>query len=113
MHECSPGSPLRAYLLARRAQGYAIVGLEQTSRSRQLGAVRMPPRAVILLGAEREGIPADLLPLLDLCIEIPQFGVVRSFNVHVAGALLAWEFTRQRLEEMKTPDSTSVRVGSS
>lgn len=70
LHECPPGPPLRAYLLARRAQGYALVGLEQTARSCRLGArgVRLPARAVIVLGAEREGVPADLLPLLDLCV---------------------------------------------
>lgn len=74
------------------------MGLEQTARSVQLGSAPLPARAVLVLGAEREGIPAELLPLLDVCVEIPQLGLVRSFNVHVSGALVAWEYTRQRLE---------------
>ena len=39
------------------------------------------------------------LPVLflqvDVCVEIPQLGVVRSLNVHVSGALAVWEYTRQ------------------
>lgn len=46
---------------------------------------------------EKEGIPANLIHLLDQCVEIPQQGVVRSLNVHVSGALLVWEYRRQRL----------------
>lgn len=52
---------------------------------------------------EREGIPADLLQLLDVCVEIPQQGVTRSLNVHVSAALLVWEYTRQHL----VPDQSS------
>ena len=44
---------------------------------------------------EKEGIPANLLPILDECVEIPQHGVVRSLNVHVTGALFVWEYIRQ------------------
>ena len=44
---------------------------------------------------EREGIPAQLLSLLDDCVEIPQLGIIRSLNVHVSGALLVWEYTQQ------------------
>ena len=29
-------------------------------------------------GKEKEGIPVELLQLVDCCIEIPQFGVVRK-----------------------------------
>ena len=46
---------------------------------------------------ERGGIPVELIQLLDICVEIPQLGIVRSLNVHVSGALLIWEYTRQRL----------------
>jgi tRNA G18 (ribose-2'-O)-methylase SpoU len=48
----------------------------------------------MLLGKEKEGIPHEFLALLDECIEIPQFGVIRSLNVHVSGALCLWEYTK-------------------
>jgi tRNA G18 (ribose-2'-O)-methylase SpoU len=46
---------------------------------------------------EKEGIPVELISLLDVCVEIPQQGVVRSLNVHVSGAILIWEYRRQQL----------------
>lgn len=51
---------------------------------------------VLVLGREKEGIPVDIIHILDACIEIPQFGVVRSLNVHVSGAIALWEYTRQQ-----------------
>ena len=51
---------------------------------------------VLVLGREKEGIPAEIIHVLDACIEIPQLGVVRSLNVHVSGAIAVWEYTRQQ-----------------
>ncbi|NXY47169.1 TARB1 methyltransferase, partial [Ceuthmochares aereus] len=50
---------------------------------------------------EHEGIPANLIHHLDVCVEIPQQGIIRSLNVHVSGALLIWEYTRQQLIKQK------------
>lgn len=44
---------------------------------------------------EQQGIPADLLSLLDKAVEVPQVGIVRSLNVHVTGALFVWEYAKQ------------------
>ena len=46
---------------------------------------------------EKEGIPCDLLPLMDSCVEIPQHGVIRSLNVHVTAAIFIWEYVRQNM----------------
>lgn len=46
---------------------------------------------------EKDGIPAHLINLLDLAIEIPQLGVIRSLNVHVTSALFTWEYCKQHL----------------
>lgn len=43
------------------------------------------------------GIPVELIQLLDECIEIPQQGVIRSLNVHVTGAIIIWEYCKQKL----------------
>lgn len=91
-------SDLSEYLATQRSDGYAIVVLEQSSRSQPLQKYRFPEKFCLLLGNEREGVPADLLHLCDVCLEIPQFGVVRSLNVHVAGSLVLWEARRQQLE---------------
>ena len=80
-----------------RRQGYTLIGVEQTANSHPLTQYQFPHDALLLLGNEKEGIPADLIQLLDECVEIPQVGIIRSLNVHVSGALLIWEYTRQCL----------------
>ncbi|XP_042173762.1 probable methyltransferase TARBP1 isoform X1 [Oncorhynchus tshawytscha] len=88
---------LADFLQLKKREGYCIVGVEQTANSQSLKDYKFPVKTLLLLGNEREGIPANLLQLLDVCVEIPQQGVIRSLNVHVSAALLVWEYTRQYL----------------
>ncbi|PNI55207.1 TARBP1 isoform 6 [Pan troglodytes] len=85
------------YLQQKKTEGYTIIGVEQTARSLDLTQYCFPEKSLLLLGNEREGIPANLIQQLDVCVEIPQQGIIRSLNVHVSGALLIWEYTRQQL----------------
>ncbi|KAH8045843.1 hypothetical protein JL722_13999 [Aureococcus anophagefferens] len=81
---------------ARPRGANAVVALEQATNSTSLaGDAELPSPAVLLLGREKEGVPGDLMDLCDVCVEIPQLGVVRSLNVHVSGALAIWHFARQ------------------
>lgn len=64
--------------------------------SQALPAFEFPERSVLVLGREGTGIPANLLHVLDCCVEIPQLGLIRSLNVHVSGALAVYEYTRQQ-----------------
>ncbi|XP_067379212.1 probable methyltransferase TARBP1 isoform X1 [Channa argus] len=86
---------LTDFLQSKKTEGYCIVGVEQTANSHSLQDYKFPEKTLLLLGNEREGIPANLLQMLDVCVEIPQQGVIRSLNVHVSAALLIWEYTRQ------------------
>lgn len=86
---------LPQFLTDMKSIGYTLVGAEQTAGSTPLNNTSFPPHTVLLLGNEREGVPANLLPLLDQCVEVPQCGVVRSLNVHVTGALFMWEYACQ------------------
>ena len=88
---------LGTWLRKKATEGYTLVGLEQTAESTPLQDYKFPKKTVLLLGAELEGVPADLLELLDATVEIPQLGVVRSLNVHVSAAIGIYEFTRQSL----------------
>ncbi|KAK7148239.1 hypothetical protein R3I93_012538 [Phoxinus phoxinus] len=96
MLEVKPAE-LSDYLQLKKREGYWVIGVEQTSNSQSLQDYTFPERSLLLLGNEREGIPANLLQLVDVCVEIPQHGVIRSLNVHVSAALLVWEYTRQHL----------------
>lgn len=84
-----------AFLTRMRVAGYTIIGVEQTVNSVSMARYAFPERAVVVLGAEGQGIPAPLIPQLDVCIEIPQYGLIRSLNVHVAGAIVMYEYTKQ------------------
>lgn len=79
----------------RKQAGYTLVGVEQTSESQSLPAFEFSRQTVLVLGKELEGIPADILNVLDHCVEIPQYGMLRSLNVHVSGAIALYEYTRQ------------------
>ncbi|OWY91882.1 SpoU rRNA Methylase, partial [Phytophthora megakarya] len=82
------GDDLRQALLRWKHEGYTIVAVEQTASSVSLANYTLPRKMVLVLGREKEGIPVDILQLVDVCVEIPQFGLVRSLNVHVSGALM-------------------------
>lgn len=85
---------LYKYLEFQKSNGFKILGIEQTANSKMLNEYEFPSKCVLLLGKEKEGIPQEYLSILDECIEIPQFGVIRSLNVHVSGALCIWEYTK-------------------
>ena len=51
-------------------------------------------RVTFVLGAERDGLPADLVERCDQQAWIPQTGRAESLNVAIAGAIALWE--RQR-----------------
>ena len=91
MEECSEGN-LPNYLRRLKDEGYSLVGLEQTVTSKCLGKVEFPEKMALILGKEKEGIPPTIIQMLDLCVEIPQFGIIRSLNVHVSGSILIWEY---------------------
>jgi hypothetical protein len=72
--------------------------LHDPTKALKAETVRFPTRCVLVLGKEKEGIPVDILQEVDECIEIPQFGITRSLNVHVSAALAIWEMTKQNID---------------
>lgn len=92
---------LLSYLQYQKSNGYVILGLEQTANSKMLHEFVFPSKCILVLGKEKEGIPQEYYGILDDCIEIPQFGIIRSLNVHVSGALCLWEYTKQMVQNKK------------
>ncbi|CAL1534024.1 unnamed protein product [Lymnaea stagnalis] len=97
------------FLEEKRLQGYTLVGVEQTANSVCLQEYQFPKKTLLLLGNEREGIPVDIIQSLDVCVEIPQQGVIRSLNVHVCGALIVWEYTRQHMNQSKNSTASTIK----
>ena len=92
--ECGP-QDLPAFIAERKADGYAIVVVEQANQSVQLQHFRFPRECVMILGAEQNGVPSSILELVDACVEIPMLGVTRSMNAHVTGAMCIWSYVQQ------------------
>lgn len=96
-----PESELMNYLKTQKENGYSIIGLEQTADSVPIDQFEFPKKCVVLLGKEKEGIPTEYLQLLDTCVEIQQFGLIRSLNVHVSASVMIYEYTKQHFMSKK------------
>lgn len=75
-----------------KADGYTIVGLEQTESSMFLNDWEIAPNTKIALvaGSEVDGIDQEIVNACDILVEIPQFGTKHSLNVSVATAIALW-----------------------
>lgn len=60
-----------------------------------LGEMDLPERVAFVLGAEREGVPPDVLARCEGAASIPMAGGAESLNVAVAGAIALWEHRRR------------------
>jgi 23S rRNA (guanosine2251-2'-O)-methyltransferase len=80
-----------------RNQGFIILGIEQTDKSILLQDITIEPakKYALIFGNEVEGVSETALPMLDACVEIPQFGTKHSLNVSVCVGIVAWEFLRR------------------
>lgn len=76
-----------------KADGYRIVGLEQTPAAIALPSYQIPEKIALIVGREVEGIEPEVLALCDDTVEIPMFGSKESFNVVQAAAMALYRFT--------------------
>jgi tRNA guanosine-2'-O-methyltransferase len=122
IEETGPGD-LVAWLRDMKASGgqWTVVGVEQTDTSKVIGMPTgqaaldlgiapsawdsaggpesggrvLPKKSIIIMGAEKTGIPADVLVECDVCVEIKQWGVTRSLNVQTAAACVLFDWRRE------------------
>ncbi|SCU90628.1 LAMI_0E02916g1_1 [Lachancea mirantina] len=86
------------FVKCKKREGYTLIGLEQTDQSVKLdNKFSFPPKSLILLGTEAEGIPGHLLAELDVCVEIKQSGVIRSMNIQTATAVIVHAYSAQHM----------------
>jgi tRNA G18 (ribose-2'-O)-methylase SpoU len=78
-----------------RAEGYVLVGLEQTNDSVSLFEFAFPRKAVLIVGNERLGIEPDVLRMVDHTVEIPVYGSPDSHNAATAAVMAMYEYCRQ------------------
>jgi tRNA G18 (ribose-2'-O)-methylase SpoU len=78
-----------------RDDGFRLVGLEQTTNSRNLHHYEFARRTALIIGNERSGITDDILAMLDDVVEIPVWGLPYSYNVATATTMALYEYCRQ------------------
>lgn len=76
---------------ALRKDGYKLVAVEITPDAEHYMAHEYPEKTCLVLGNEGAGITPGLLRACDSAVMIPMYGKGRSLNVHVAGAIVAFE----------------------
>jgi tRNA G18 (ribose-2'-O)-methylase SpoU len=94
---------LLAHLAAR---GWSLVAVELDRRAVSLFEARYPERPCFLLGAELGGVPEVLLGAAELVVQIPQWGLVPSLNLAVAGSIVTYDYLAKlhRAGSLDRPD---------
>lgn len=77
------------------ADGFTLVGTSVT-KGKSVYEFKFPPRVILVMGAESEGMSDELQAKTADVIRIPGTGAVESLNVSVAFAVFASEFFRIR-----------------
>lgn len=90
-----------------RADGYHVAAIELSDHS-------VPPEGIVttrplclVIGAEREGVSAEVLALADQHVEIPTDGVGGSINLTTAASIVMYTASRAWPLPRWTPDAPS------
>lgn len=78
---------------------FQLVAVEIDRRAVNLFDAVYPERPCFLLGAELGGVPERLLDEASLVVQIPQWGLVPSLNLAVAGSIVAYDYLAKRCRE--------------
>jgi len=83
-----------AALTSLNKEGYILLGVEQTNNSTLLHLFKPQKKKkyALIFGNEVNGLGEAVIPLLDGCIEIPQYGTKHSLNISVAAGIVIWDF---------------------
>lgn len=76
---------------------FKIAAIEQAKNSTLLQelVIQENEKLAIIFGNEVNGVEQSIMNIVDLCIEIPQFGTKHSFNVSVSMGIVLWELVKK------------------
>ncbi|GAA6152657.1 tRNA (guanosine(18)-2'-O)-methyltransferase TrmH [Pseudoteredinibacter isoporae] len=79
-----------------KAKGMKVVAAHLDERAVDYRSIDYCEPTALLMGMERAGVSEEALALADETVVIPMMGMVESFNVSVAAAIILAEAQRQR-----------------
>jgi len=76
-----------------KRKGYHIYAVEQADKSISLQNFKPGKnmKIAVIFGNEIKGVEDEVIPIVEGCIEIPQFGTKHSLNIAVSAGIVAWE----------------------
>lgn len=82
-----------------KSQGYRIIAIEQAHGSINVKDYEPESnrKVAIIFGNEVHGIDDEIMELVDLCLEIPQYGTKHSLNVSVSAGIVIWEIFKKSI----------------
>ncbi|MGK5093170.1 RNA methyltransferase [Deltaproteobacteria bacterium TL4] len=109
---------LAPFVEEKKKQGFIFFGCDLNASAQQLPALSFPEKSLIVLGAESLGLSSEIKAICDEFLYIPMVGVVESFNISVAAAIIMYEVFRQKGTHLqcsseyvrKSPNRNSKRI---
>jgi len=74
-----------------KSQGVQIIAVEQSEKAISYKSLEPSFPVAIVVGNETDGVSKEALGLSDLIVELPMFGVNKSFNVWGSAAVVAYK----------------------
>ena len=85
-----------ALMTRLRGQGMQVLATSCSPTARPLREWDFTRPTAVIMGNEHSGVEQDLLNVADGELYIPMYGMIQSFNVSVAAAIILSEAARQR-----------------
>lgn len=80
-----------------KEDNYKVIATSCTSQAQPLLSHDFTGSTAIIMGNEHSGVPPEFMELVNSELYIPMYGMIQSFNVSVAAAIILAEASRQRL----------------
>lgn len=81
-----------------------LLAVEQTFNSTSIINLpfNLPLPIAIILGHEIKGVDDKILEMVNIAVEIPQWGTKHSLNVSVAAGITMWEVVKRNIDKIDT-----------
>ena len=89
-----PAADLAKTIGELKQSGTAVIGAALTDDSVSLEDAAVPEKCAIVIGSEGQGIPSEIVGILDQKVTIPMNPGVESLNAAAAAAIMMWNYRK-------------------